>query len=1340
MANYINMGGGKRQAQADAKMNRLTGTNVDVRRKDKGKEVTNKGGFINKVRDKDFVMRFSHRKGHQGKKFWGTRYRNPSLSAQRGYTGYLAEKKFNDNTGKTTKPFNSYNHNLECGSAISRLCYDPSEDSSVHSSKVHFCALFLLNGLDYLKLFDSIRDGDVLADFVITKFLTVFGYRHKEKMMLLNDEAFWKEVVKQIGAFVCPRNTVMINNRPTVIHKIPKSALRSASLAKIQSDKSKSERVKPVMPGKLRGGGEYGYYSPLAGGGPNPSFRSCAKDINKGCGSNSKVKKDPLPPSGVRVFKDPDPKGLLGRGEVDMDKHDGIAPALPVFNVTVPGKVTTHQGKPQDPSKNREDAASESSESDDKMSEETEEQEQEMEEENREGRKPKHFGKVDDVCNRYVGGYIGGGPADFLFDSVEICKLYDNLADLGPHRETDIGIGVNISRYNMHGAPFCGMTCIDSAVRRECNPREYAAKVPKLKIDKEDHFDFDPIECVGGEDYLVAYAQSRSCGLVFLMDAAIVGLGEGLVIHRIADAGTNKFAVLYHSNDHWTLFGKHQSNRNHMYLTGKYNSVDIGWRYFGIGDKIEFGPLCLRLNNNDVRSYSASREPVEVQGMDQLVTITPNRVHLLGLKFRYNPFKWRRTYRIDSTRCHEMAKQLVFCKTQQDVDDVLQGLLLGRTINSTVDPKATSTSCKVMRRLSKKLKRERTTKVTAGMVTVNVPGSTSLIKNIPTIVENARLAGGGNNFAANHVKMKTWREKTGPTKSKLDVPVAVAPIGCPVEKNRAVGPGLIGLTDEKTTVSAFWSRSCSKKSPVLSLDNDGKPIVTDEGFMAYQRRRKFVDDSKTFMGDIIKRTDMDHAPQEDASLSGLINQFRKVNSGKKPAKWIERRIRDYIKFVAGKMHPKEELKYKRHGCFVKFESNVKRRGEARGRGKVKMRPRLIMTMSGVMQFELCYLHEISEVWYEGPISEFQVKHMNADAMIDKIREAQDKRHVVTDYSAFESSILDDIREIEMHVIRSLCSKAGYFFTLFKLSELELDVGRILNAQSFDFYIISRCSGDYWTSLGNGIVSICLMRHCWELKEMDIMFTMLAEGDDGSIDELIPDEDILTGLGFEFSSKFKGSTPGDTDFLRCLWGRRRWLNIGRVISKIYWVKKGVSLRPSKQKFLLRTMALSLHHLSPGHPILWAVVKHIERETRGYNNFKSSALFLDSWKEWDFSGKFPIVECDESMRQTVAEGRVGFPPIPIIVQKTIERRILSGNLHFLGLLNEYDDYIDNVDSSDPDMIDWSQKDLSLTYKLHNYKYVPDDLSYYKEVGLVRQPSGRDNRTSQRTRNSSADVKTK
>ena len=525
------------------------------------------------------------------------------------------------------------------------------------------------------------------------------------------------------------------------------------------------------------------------------------------------------------------------------------------------------------------------------------------------------------------------------------------------------------------------------------------------------------------------------------------------------------------------------------------------------------------------------------------------------------------------------------------------------------------------------------------------------------------------------------------------------------------------MTDEKGRVAAFLGRGCSKKS-----DKDAEMMSL------------FLEESLEFLQFYIDGTEM-NVPPEDFSVDGLIKQFIKTNRKKKSAKWIDSKCREYRRYMMGGMSASQVRKYKRHSCFVKFESNIKRikqiddmlaGGVSRQvkRALVKARSRLIMTMSGLMQFRLCYLSNIAEAWYDGPIEVFQVKHMDPEKMISRIREKQDQAHCVTDYSAFESSIDADVRKLEMEVIRRLCYKAGYYETVRQMDRMGLDAGRTLHAGRFDFLLNTRCSGDYWTSLANGIVAICLMKFCHKRNMLDAQeFSMLAEGDDGLVPLNVPDEALLESLGFEFSSSTSGTRPGDTDFLRSLWDNKRWLNVGRVLSKIFWVKKACHLRVSKQKFLLRTMALSLHHLSPGHPVLWAVVKYIEKETRGMSGFKSASVYLDTWKEWDLSGSFPDVTCDEGMRSRVAEGADGFPPLPLTVQLQLEQKILAGDLDFQGLLSDYSDFEDNADASKPELVSWQQDDLREGYAIIGAPYVCDDLTRYIEEGIVRRPSKRD-----------------
>ena len=124
--------------------------------------------------------------------------------------------------------------------------------------------------------------------------------------------------------------------------------------------------------------------------------------------------------------------------------------------------------------------------------------------------------------------------------------------------------------------------------------------------------------------------------------------------------------------------------------------------------------------------------------------------------------------------------------------------------------------------------------------------------------------------------------------------------------------------------------------------------------------------------------------------------------------------------------------------------------------------------------------------------------------------------------------------------------------------------------------------------------------------------------------------------------------------------------------IFWVKKGHNLRRGKQLWLMRQSALSLHHRSPNHPVLAAVVWRIAQDTKHVQPFKGWERYLDSWRERP-NGPFPdIYEVDEDMRQRVEMGAPDFPPVSICNQLTLEKRILNDRNIYIGrILDEYED---------------------------------------------------------------------
>jgi len=1367
------MGGSTRQRNADAKANRLEGTNIDVRGRD-GKALSNLGpmGWVPKVRVKDAVASYHRRKNKASKPFEGTRSTNASLAIHRASTGYRSEQKFNETVGKKTPNFKSFQKRDEVGRIIASACgnYGGLGGDIKMKQLISFATTFLHEGLEYLDP-TSGQDVDILLEFIASKFVDEQGWRCMERLVLVRDVAYWKSICKRYGAFLCPRHVRIVDGVSRVVHKIPSDQLRVASWRRIEALRRKHADEIPVVqatpgPQPLQGGGGMSNnpFGPLAGGGTggrDGNRMVSKKIINKGTGGNSKVRRNLGSPNAV----DPDPNGTGTRKEQAQPKGQNkaqakpavaakkaagptvgvahapvakkqpkqVAPANPAVAAAGPPANAAPVHAPQNqPKVVGKGAAAVPPPKPPKPAVVAPAQPQVAPgaladggvgpDEGGDNQEPNHpiYGLVDETEANFIGGGTNGlGETDAIFSTQEALAITNELELLtnmtGFKVRTSIG---EVADIDQHGAPFCGMTCVDIAARQPVNVKKYISRVGTNVIKRDGEpavkiFTQDVIGTVGTDSYVKAYAQQYGLGVILL--------------HRILDAQTGDYQYFQHSQvnnlsgkyvilvfstalydtGHYTLLMKTHSDVNHMAMEGKYSTPDWGCKILGTSLTLKFGQLVPRRTNADVRSYTNAREAIKLQGQNQIVT-TRRHLWLCGYKIRV-PFT-KKTCVIDATRAHAMSREIA-TSMSSDVGDIVQvNLNLGREINSAPDPVVAVHTTQVMKHFAKKVRQAPRRICTEGMVTVNAPNSTAIIPDLDVIQANQRMAvQGGGRYKANHFEIPEWRDVEGEIKwrdvdkTKLNQVVATAPIGCPVDGGIPVGVGLISLTDEKGIVASGGGRGCSKATlPNADVDDN---------------RAEFLKESLEFVDDMLSRTSVENIIPEDSTLLGLVNQFVRTNEGKKSRRWIDNCIRDYIKYKCGQMTIKQEKKYCRHSAFVKLESNIKRRD-----GKVFVRPRMIMTMSKRMQFELCYLANISDSWYAGPIADYQVKHMNPQDMIEKIRQAQDKPHCVTDYSAFESSITADVRRIEMHLLHTMCEKAGYFFTSRTLSELHLDLGRTIHQAGVRLLLNTRCSGDYWTSLGNGVVAICLMRFCHHRNNLTSDFVMLAEGDDGLVPIEVPNVEELARLGFKFSSETSGTRPGDTDFLRSLWEKRRWLNIGRVLSKIFWVKGNGKLKRSKQMFLLRSMALSLHYLSPGHPVLWAVVKLIEKKTRGYVAFKSAALFLDGWKEWDLSGKFPEVRVCEEMRARVAEGADGFPPLCITAQKVLERRLLSGNLNTIGILQDYPDFADNRDASDITRISLEQADMRRLYGIIGLPYREDDLSMYKEHGVVRQNPAR------------------
>jgi hypothetical protein len=485
---------------------------------------------------------------------------------------------------------------------------------------------------------------------------------------------------------------------------------------------------------------------------------------------------------------------------------------------------------------------------------------------------------------------------------------------------------------------------------------------------------------------------------------------------------------------------------------------------------------------------------------------------------------------------------------------------------------------------------------------------------------------------------------------KVNKVVRNAPIGCAITDKGPLAPGLIPVSDNIGRLVAFCGRSMQKDTEAVVQS------VLDE-YVTFAKQ--FIDKHL-----ISVNCRLEIEPDE-------VESFVEQNKGKKSAAFIANVVKKYIDW---RDFAVEDNRFTSHSCFVKDEDSYKS-------GKVK--PRNIGIMSGPMHVGICPIAYLIHDWQDGTFSQFHTKSMvseeeareiyketniKPETMISKVIDATMGKHVVTDYSSYEASFTPKMREVEDYGIIRLCEMNGWWRTRRNYKTFVTET-RKLKGKGYEFECVTRLSGDLNTSNGNGTGNVTAM--AFAAHKLGNEPIVIAEGDDGVIPADHIDYSVLEKLGLEFSSKVEGVKPGDCDFLSNRWIEgRRYLNVGKCM-RVFWVRTDGTLKSSKCKYLLRCSGASLHHLSPGHPILFEIVNRIGRMTAGMSQFKSCDRFIDSWKSEKVS-KYPInITVDEEMRQEVANGSADFPGIPIAVQLVLEERLRDDNSEFyLGtLLNDY-----------------------------------------------------------------------
>jgi hypothetical protein len=475
-----------------------------------------------------------------------------------------------------------------------------------------------------------------------------------------------------------------------------------------------------------------------------------------------------------------------------------------------------------------------------------------------------------------------------------------------------------------------------------------------------------------------------------------------------------------------------------------------------------------------------------------------------------------------------------------------------------------------------------------------------------------------------------------------------------------LGPGDYPVTDDLSVLIAIGGRSMNKDHHI-SLDKD----LSDFREFGLKMNEIFL-----------KECDFSDIVEQDPR-----DAMRRLYKGKKTRKYIDSKINDYSNYLKSDYNKK----YVRNSCFVKFENSYKLIDN-----KPMVKPRAIMVMSDRSLMEYIQILDVIDRWNEGPIKKFQIKHESTQEIVRKIVEITSKEHIVTDYSSFECSIYGLIRTVENDIILKSLSKAGLNIAA-KCFRRDFKNMRKLYYKKNVVNLCTRNSGDFHTSFMNGWLNFLVGAFIF-LKENPGKnlsdFDMLAEGDDGLRKPNKDDIKEAQNLGFKFSTSVKGNNEGDVDFLKMRWVEgEKLLNIARAL-KVCWVLPNREINKNESLQLLRCSGLSLHYMSPGHPILYEIVNKIGKETAGktikrsildsslnplnrYNNFLegiSKEQIIEDLKH------FPIVNCKENLRSYVSEGALEFPSISLSSQFALEEQIRNSESNMLidlcGLLDDYE----------------------------------------------------------------------
>lgn len=411
-------------------------------------------------------------------------------------------------------------------------------------------------------------------------------------------------------------------------------------------------------------------------------------------------------------------------------------------------------------------------------------------------------------------------------------------------------------------------------------------------------------------------------------------------------------------------------------------------------------------------------------------------------------------------------------------------------------------------------------------------------------------------------------------------------------------------------------------------------------------------------------------------------QFKSLMSSKS-ADFINSAWADYINACEGF----EVRAFERNRQITKYEESSKSPGLTKCRG--------ITVMKGEAYIYLYRILQIQKKVYADPfLSRWMIKGKTPFEMIDQLSAIIEWSHRSQDISGFEKGILHCLREpLENKIIRGafemlgLAREAAYFldFVGSNADNPNMIGARKISHEFFTVYLMIRCSGDFWTSLGNGLVNISIiltghrLRYAQRYTSMEQWWVdaqslnFVTEGDDALIPLHIW-SDVASRLGMSYSLVSQSHKPGGSDFLKVLHYPflgptglpYKQLNVVRSLRSLSYVTT-TSSNMNKIMFLLRAKALSLHYLSPGHPILFALCQRIGFLTRGaraysgWENDVETKWGSESLTAKAIQSRFPHCEPTIEMRAALHNSTcLESPPITVDEQLLLEEQFRAWDM--------------------------------------------------------------------------------